>query len=417
MIQSDWDTRESVEINLSDILKKHPQVSDIVVSQEGKKIALIIEIEDKQFTAFVNGELWQSAFERICYPQFLSNGSLICLVLNNYQWSLAVDGETQGESFDYAWNLCLSRDLKNYAFNIKRDNSYSLCVDGKIWEEFFFDSRDLIISPDGTHAATYVRVKNPPLLDIFSFKEGVWTLAVDGKAWNKNFISIFGATFSSSSKSIAATVRLGQQEYTVAVNGELWDILFVNAWEPIFLNESKIALPAREARGWSLYIDGKRSWKRDYVQLWNLSVSPSGDKIAATAATQFGKWTVVVDDLPWKREFSQAVLAPLFSPDGKRVAAVVKEKNQWTVAVDGIPWEAGFDRIWSPLFSPDGRHIVAKAEREGLYLIVVDGKIGKDTFERLWDPLFSPEGDRVLIRGIKNNKYIRKILTLPEIFR
>lgn len=415
MIQSNRDTKETLIIDFTDLLEKHPQVSDIIVSKDGEKVAHIVEVEDRQFTVFVNGEPWQNTFERICFPQFLSDGSFICLCLSNYEWNLVIDGDRQEPSFDYAWNLVQSKDGNSFAFNVKRENSYGLCVNGTLWDEFFFDARDIVFSQDGKRVATYVRTKNPPLLDIFSFREGVWTLAVDGKVWDKNFISIFGATFSLNSKSVAATVRLGQQQYTVSVDGKPWDKSFINAWEPIFIGNSSVCLPAKEERGWTLFVDGKKAWKRNYVQLWNLSVCPSHSKIAATAATEFGKWTVIVDDIPWKRTFSQAVLAPIFSPDGARVAAVVRERDRWTVAVDGIPWESDFERISNLQFSPDGRHLVAKAYQNGKYLVVIDGKLGKESFDRLWEPSFCANGEGIIMRAVQNGKYIRKTLKFSEI--
>ncbi|MDI1471329.1 MAG: hypothetical protein QMD43_06475 [Thermodesulfovibrio sp.] len=414
MFNWDWQTKEKLICNVDEWKEKSSLVHEFIVSPDGEKIAAVTEIEDKKVTPSVNGKTWDETFERVCFLNFLPDNSLACLVLKNYEWTLAVDGKLLEETFDYAWNLQFCGGT--IAFNIKKTDSYGVCVNGKIWDNLFFDARDLFISPDGKKTACYVRTKNPQVLDIFSFKEGVWTVAIDGIAWDKNFISVYGLNFSNEGK-VASTVRLTQQEFTVSVDGNLWNEIFLNAWEPVFINENDVCVPVKTDKGWMLFLNGKSFWNKSFVQLWNQRVSPNGNHIAAVVSPEFGEWTVAVDGIPWKKTFSQAVLPPIFSSDGKRIAAVVRDNHMWTVAVDGIPWKEAFDRVWTPQFSPDGRHIIAKAERQGVFFIVLDGRIGKDTFDMLWEPIFSPDGDRVLVRCIKNGKYYRRVLTLGEILR
>lgn len=417
MFNWDWQTKEKVICDVNEWKERFSLVHEFIPSADGERIAAVVEIEDKKVTPCINGKTWSDTFERICFLNFLPDSSIVCLVLQNYEWTMAKDEVLLDESFDYAWNLQFSEDASTVAFNIKKGDSYGLCVNGKVWDNLFFDARDLFICPDGKRTACYVRTKNPQVLDIFSFKEGVWTVAVDGIAWDKNFISVYGLSFSPDGKRVAATVRLSQQEFTVAVDGNLWNETFYNAWEPVFVNEGDICVPVKTEKGWTLALNGKPLWNRHFVQLWHQRVSPDGKKIAAVCATEFGKWTVAVDGMPWKRTFSQAVLPPQFSPDGKRVASAVRENNLWTVAVDAVAWNVGFERVWTPQFSPDGSHVVAIAERDGVFFIVLDGKIGKDTFDMLWEPVFSPDGDKILIRCIKNGRYYRKILTIGEILR
>ncbi|WP_353684303.1 hypothetical protein V4D30_00540 [Thermodesulfovibrio sp. 3907-1M] len=416
MFNWDWETKEKLVCDVSEYNDKFCLVHEFIVSPDGEKIAAVVEIEDKRVTPCINGKTWDDTFERVCFLRLITDGSVACLVLKNYEWTMAKDEVLLDETFDYAWNLQFSKDASCVAFNVKKGDSYGVCVNGKVWDNLFFDARDLFIAPDGSKTACYVRTKNPQLLDIFSFKEGVWTVAVNGIAWDKNFISVYGLTFSSQGRA-AATARLSQQEFTVAVDGNLWNEIFPNAWEPVFVNESDICVPVKTEKGWSLVLNGKPLWNKYFVQLWHQTVSPDGKKIAAVVSPEFGKWTVAVDGVAWTRTFSQAVLPPQFSPDGKKVASVVRENNLWTVAVDGVAWNEGFERVWTPQFSPDGSHIVAKAERQGVFFIVLDGKIGKDVFDMLWEPVFSPDGEKILVRCIKNGKYYRKILSIGEILR
>lgn len=415
MFNFEWHTKDEIICDINEWKSKFALVYEFIVSPDGEKIAAPVEIEDKKVTLCVNGKIWENTFERVCYPQFTNKGNLLSLVLQNYEWCLAKDDTVLEESFDYAWNLTSDESGDSIAFNIKKGDFYGACLNGKVWENLFFDARDLILSRDGQKTASYVRVKNPQLLDIFSFKEGVWTLAINGNGWNRNFISIYGACFSPDSEKVAATVRLSQQEFTVAVNGNLWNETFLNAWEPVFLNNDDVCVPVKTTHGWTLAVNGKPIWK-NYNQLWHPRINTSG-KIAAVVSTEFGKWTISVDDKVWEKEFSQAVLPPFFSPDGKRVASVIRHKDLWTVAIDGEAWNVGFDRIWTPTFSPDSKHCIAKAEKDGVYFIVLDGKIGKDVFDMLWEPIFSPNGDKILLRFIKNGKYVRKIISIHEVFR
>ncbi|GAB6182551.1 TolB family protein [Thermodesulfovibrio hydrogeniphilus] len=407
----DWQTREKLICDISKIKNEYPLIHELLVSNDGEKIAAVVEIEDKQVKPFINGQHWENSFERVCFPQFTSENSFICLVLQNYEWTLAKDDSVIDGTFDYAWNL---QSLgSSIAFNVKKGDSYGVFLNGKVWENLFFDVRDLFISPDGQRTASYVKVKNPPLLDIFSAKEGIWTIAVDGIAWQKSFISVYGCCFSPDSKKVASTVRLSQQEFTVAVDDVLWNEIFLNAWEPIFINENDVAAPVKTEKGWTVALNGKQIWN-NFTQILHLKSSPT-EKLVGVVATEFGKWTIAVDGIAWERTFSQAVLPPFFSNDGKKVAAVVRENNQWTVAVDGIPWNTGFDRIWSPQFSPDGQYIVAKVEKDGAYFIAIDGTISKENYEMLWEPHISPDGEKILVRCIKEGKYLRKIMKISEV--
>lgn len=415
MVNWDWDIEEKLICDINEWKEKFLFVHELIVSADREKISATVEIEDKKLTTCINGKIWENIFERICFPQYTQEGSLICLVLQNYEWTLAKDDSLLEETFDYAWNLKTDISGKSIAFNIKKGDSYGVCLNGKVWDNLFFDARDIFLSPDGETSASYVKIKNPPLLDIFSSKEGIWTVGINGNAWDKSFISVYGLCFSTDSKKVAATVRLSQQEFTVAIDGILWNETFLNAWEPIFINENDVSVPVKTENGWTLAINGKAVW-RSFNQLWHQRVSPDG-RIAAVVSTEFGKWTVAIDGKPWKKTFSQNVLPPFFSPDGKKIGAVVKENNLWTVAIDGKPWDIGFDRIWSPQFSPDGKHCIAKAEKDGVYFIVLDGKIGKDVFDMVWEPQFSPDGNKVLIGCIKNGKYLRKVLRLNEVLR
>jgi len=414
----DWDTKEKLIVDLNELKKKFIDVRELVPSDDGEKIAAVVQPEAGQFTTCVNGEAWDETFERVYSLIFNPNNQLIFLVYRAFEWSVAVDHEIGEEKFDFLWNLTLIPDGKGIAVSVKKEPDLSISLNGKTWENMFRDARDLIVSPDGKRTASCVQIKPLPTLDIFTYQQGIWTVAVNGTLWDKTFWSVWGAVFSPDSNHVAACVRTGFALYNIAVDGNTWEGgPFGLVWEPIFKpNSNDVLAPIRTPKGSTLAVNGKPIWKL-FSNVWRQKYSADGQKIAAVVATGIGKWTVAVDGTAWKTTFSDAVLTPVFNPDSRRVAAVVKNNNRWTVAVDGSPWPDTFDNAWDPIFSPGSDKIIAKVERKGKYYLVVDGKIGKRGYESLWTPVFSPDGEKLLIRAVDGGKYYRRVVPINEVLQ
>jgi len=427
----DWNTKEKLIADVGDWKKKFSEVHELVVSSDGEKIATVVQTEDGGFATCVNGEVGGDTFERIWSLRFTPTNQLVCLVMQDFEWTVAVDNDLWEEKFEFIWNMQLTPDGKGIAVNVKKDEQHAACLNGKTWDNMFTEARDLVVSPDGKKTASAVAIKSLPEGDIFGFQEGVWSAAIDGIPWDKSFVNVWGLTFSPDSKHLAAEVRLSLYDYTIAVDGKAWGEVFGCVWEPVFApRSSDIIAPAKTPAGWTLVMNGKPIWGK-FVQVLYPKFSPDGQRVAAVVAPDFGKWTVAVDGSPWGRTFSDAVWPPVFSPDGRRVAAIVKESKQpmhmqsalhnipgndrWTIVVDGTPWQEDFDMIWEPVFSPGGDTVAAKAERNGKYCIVVNGRPGKQWFEALWDPVFSPNGEKILIRCVENGKYYRRVVPVGEV--
>ncbi len=396
-------------------LRNYPLFYDWVASPDGEKIAVVVENENRETTVWVNGKTWENVFERVCYLQFTPDNRLICTVQKDGLWTVAIDGNLWENSFDYVWNLQFNQDGKVIAVNVKVGNQYSVCVNDKPWQKFFYDARDLFISDKGNNIATYVRLENYPVLDILNFAKGMWSLAVNESAWDKKFISVFGCAFSPNGEKVAAGVRFSNREFSIAVDGNIWESTFLQVWEPVFLNNVDVLAPVKTEIRWQLYCNGRPFWEYGFTQIWNLRVHPAKEKIAGVIATDLGKWTVIVNGTPWKYSFSDLVLPPIFSPDGEKVAVAVKDKGKWGIVVDDEPWSLDVDRVWDPIFSPDGEKVAVRAEKGNKYFLVINDKIHKESFDYLWDPIFSPDGEKVLLRGIKGNTYYRKVLKIEKI--
>jgi len=411
----DWDTKEKLVADINEWKKKFSAVRELIPSDDGEKIATTVRDEKRRFTTCVNGEPWEETFERVYSLKFNPDNQLISLALRDYEWSVAVDHEMWEEKFDFVWNLTLNTGGKNIAVNVNKENMSGVCINGKIWENMFFEARDCIVSPDGTKTASHVLVNRRAELDNVGFMKKNWTVAVDGTPWDTNFLNVWGGVFSSDGNHVAASVRMSLALYTIAVDGKPWEQTFPTVWEPICKpGTNDFVAPVQTPKGWTMAMDGKPIWKF-FSQVWRPVFTTDGKRLAAVVAASFGKWTVAVDGSPWKTVFNQLVMTPVFSADGKRVAAAVKDQKRWTVAVDGSPWPEKYDNVWDPVFSPAGDKVAAKVERNGKYFVVVDGKIGRKGYESLWSPVFSPDGSKLLIRCVDNGKYYRRITLLNEI--
>ena len=411
----DWDTKEKYVADINEWKKKFPSVRELIPSDNGEKIATTVRNEDRRFAICVNGDTWEETFERIYSLKFNPESQLISLALKDYEWSVIVDREMWEEKFDYIWNLTLSDDGKSIAVNINKDQMSGVCFNGKIWENMFFEARDVAMSPDGTKTASHVLTKRRAELDNVGFMKKNWTVAVDGTPWSNTFLNTWGAVFSHDGNHVAAVIRTGLSQYTIAIDGNPWEQAFGAVWEPTCRpGSAEFIAPVQTPKGWTLAVNGKPIWG-NFTQVWRQAYSHDGKKLAAVVAVGVGNWTVAVDGTPWETVFSQLVLTPVFSPDGRKVAAAVKNNNRWTIAIDGSPWNDTFDNVWDPVFSPGSDKVAVKAEKNGKYFIVVNGKTGKHGYEALWSPVFSPDGGKILIRCVDGGKYYRRIVPINEI--
>jgi hypothetical protein len=413
-----WEAGEKALCDLASLRSKYAEVHESTVSPDGERFAVPVLDPGGTAKVSVNGQEWEGDFERAWSLCFTSDGRLVALVRIDDMWTVAVDGQTWEDSCDFVWNLKLSPDGKTIAVQLKRGMEYSLAVDGKPWEKNFISCRDFAFSPDGKRIAATVQVEPLPEADIFKFMEGTWSVAVDGVPWEEKFINAYTPAFSPDGNRVAAQVRMDICEYTLAVDGKPWDARFGCTWEPLYRPGGELVAPVRADGGWTLAQDGKPAWSGRYVQLWHPVSSPDGKSLAAIAATGYGRWTVVQDDVPWSESYADMVLPkPRFSPDGRRVAVVGKENDRWGFCVDGKRWSGDFDMAWDPVFSPDSSCVVAKVERNGSHRLVLDDNLWGPRFERLWDPVFSPDGQKLLVRGVFQGKYLRQVVPVETVKR
>lgn len=413
----DWETPEK-RIDLAPWNESFNWVEEYHASPDGESIAAIVNTEDESFGICVNGETWSPAFEKAWNLQFCPDGRLMALVCLDGQWTVGVDQQVWDSRFDFVWSPCFSADGSVIGVAFQEGMQYGMALNDIPWEDRFANMTDMALSADGRHSAATVQTDALSEGDIFKFKEGVYTAAVDGKPWDRPFVNVWGNTFDASGETLAAEVRLDRFRYSIAVNGVPWQETYNSVWPPRFAPGSdRVSAPVLTKKGWTLAQDGKPLWSSCFVQCWHHQYSPTSDDIAAIVAPEFGKWTVARNGVVWRQRAGSMLTDLVFSPDGRRIAALAKDDDQWTVLVDDKRWKNRFDRIWPQVFSPDSRHIMAKVQKNSYYTIAIDDHCWINGCDMLWPPSFNPEGDKVLIRSVENGVYYRRVLPLADLLR
>ncbi|MCP4214198.1 MAG: WD40 repeat domain-containing protein [bacterium] len=397
----DWDTGRREVAKIGEWADKFDWVEEPCASPDGEKIAAVVKTGEMEFGICENGNVWETAFDKVILLRFSPDNRLVGLVSDTGEWTVAVDGKTWENRFEFVWDPMLRGNHIIAAGQNARQ--YLGIIDDAPWENGFISMCNLTASDDGSRSAAVVQKEAFDEADIFKFQKGCYSVAVDGKTWDSVFVNVWEISFSPDGKHVAAPVRTTLHDYTIAVDGIAWDRTFASTWEPKFSPaDNSVTAPVKVPGGWTLARDGEPIWKGRFVQLWNHIHSPDGKRTAALGAPKFGKWTMIVDDLPWDCHFTDLVMDPVFSPDGRRLACIGKTDGKWTVAVDGKPWTSSFDMAFKPVFSSDGRHVAAKVEKNGQYAVIVDGITVMEDLDAAWDPVFSPEENKILIRTIEN---------------
>ena len=137
----DWDIQEKPVTDIAEWNEKYTEVHELVVSPDGEKVAAIVQTDDESFRPCVNGQVWENGFEKAWSLRFSPDGRLVCLAMNDDEWTVVVDDQPWEETFDYVWNLTFTPDGKNIAANCRTPEGYGII---KIYQ-----GRNMIISGKG----------------------------------------------------------------------------------------------------------------------------------------------------------------------------------------------------------------------------------------------------------------------------
>ncbi|MBF0301447.1 MAG: PD40 domain-containing protein [Desulfamplus sp.] len=432
-----WDIGKKQVADLSGWQEQFPYIEELRVSSDGERVAAIVKNEDMEFTVCIQSEgeeleTWETGYDKAWNLQFGPDDRLSALVSDTSEWKVCTDGETWENGYDFLWNMTFNTNGV-IAVSAQKELLYSVLNNDVPWENEFSRLTGMVISPDGQKTAAVV--ESVPVLEseIFKFRTGCYSVAVNGETWERNFMNVWNPVFSGDSNHVAASVRTSYYDYYIAVDGKIWDTAFSSVWEPRFAPltitkaETKVSsdannftnahnysvtAPVKKGGKWFLAKDGEIFWDRPYFQLWHHLYSPDSSMIAAIVSPEFGRWTIASDNTPWELTFSDYVSDPIFSPDGKRIACLFKENGKWGVAVDGKAWDFLFDMVWQPIFSNNGLQLAVKIKKDGNYYIAINGSILDGKYEDMANPLFSPDNSSMLIRGRQGDSYNREVISL-----
>ena len=215
----DWEPGEK-SIAFGDWKEKFRWVEEPQASPDGENIAAIVNIDEGEFNVCVNGQTWETVFDKIWYLRFSPDGRLSALVSEMGEWTVAVDGTAWDDKFGYVWNMLFSPDGKNIAVAVQNDMMYCMALNNVLWEEKYSNMTYFAMSPDGTKTAAAVQVEQVDSGQIHKFQEGTFTAALEGKAWDTKFVNVWNLAISRDNNNLAAEVRLNLYEYSIAVNGK-----------------------------------------------------------------------------------------------------------------------------------------------------------------------------------------------------
>ncbi|MFP4479317.1 MAG: electron transfer complex subunit TmcD [Desulfohalobiaceae bacterium] len=422
----DWSTGEKEILDRGQWPQEVQWCAETCFSPDGEEVGSIVYMGEGEFNILQNTAPWSESVDNAWFARYSPDGRLTVLTSSMGSWTLRVQDQAWPEEYEYIWDTRFSQDGGVITAAIKKEGAYAMAMNGEAWEHQFVNATGFTLSENGRGAACVVQTASLDEGDIEGFAQGIFSVALNGQTWDKSFLNVWDPVIDAQGERTAAVVRLNRQEYSIAVDSQPWEQTFNMAWDPCFNPVTgQVLAPVKTPSGWSLAQDEEIVWEGRFLQLWQQKICSQGRNIAAIAAPEFGQFSVVQNDKPWKHTYP--VLTDLtLSPQGERAAAIGRSGwenmeqdpqlglQQWQVVVDDQPWEGWWDRIFQPVFSQDGQHLALRAESQGKYTLLLDNRAYPRQFSMLWDPVFSPDGRKILIRARQGDKYLRIVADLDD---
>ncbi|MCK5311500.1 MAG: Tmc redox complex protein TmcD [Desulfobacteraceae bacterium] len=410
----DWQTNKK-EIPVKEWKDSYNWIEEFNVSPDGEKIAAIVNTDEAEFSVCVNGETWEETLEKAWGLRFLPDGRLVAMVANDEEWTICVDGVSWETQFDYIWDLRNSSDGSFIGAAVQTDGQYGMVVNDTIWDTLYHNISGVVLSDQGNSSAV-VQVNPMGQGDIDGFRDGLFSIAVNGVVQPGRFMNAWDISFDSQGSKVACSIRKNRVDYSLYNINKAWDKNFQFTWKPEFFdNDASLIAPVRQGGKWFLFKDEAPLWNKSYDQLWKITAHQGSGKIAAIVSNAFGKWTVSENDNIWNIQCDTMVSELYYSDNGDSLVAVFKNKECWDIAVNGQAWNIKADKLWRPAISSDNKIFAARMEKDGKYQLVVNGKVYKEQFDMVFEPKISPENDKILLKTIKDGIYTRQILTLDNV--
>ncbi len=407
----DWDT-DLKEIPVKDWETRFNWVEEPCISPDGEQIASIVNVDEMVFGVCVNGEVWEGEYEKAWNLRALPNNKFVACICQDEEWTLAVNGKEWSNRFDFIWDLQFTEDGSHIGLAFQTDGEYGMVVDDTPWDTLYTNMNGMVLGKDGRSAAV-VQVESVAAADVAAFKKGIFSVALNGKAFEQTFLNVWDISLDEGSQNLAWSSRLTREAYTIVLNDRPWENSFQSVWKPEFADQgNSIVAPVRQGGKWKLFKDDQPFWKTGFEQLWRVNVSGANNRIAAIVAPTFGKWTVAQDDCVWPISIDAMIRDIYYSQDGSCLVAVLKNKGVWTLAVNGKLWDLSGDKIFTPCISRDGSVVAVVMERCGSFFLAVNNQEITGPHGFMAAPVISPDAQKILVKGIENGIYKRRVISL-----
>jgi hypothetical protein len=294
----------------------------------------------------LNGKTWENRFEQVRNVYISPDGAKTATTVQTKRlkegdifgfqegvWTVAVDGVPWDKNFVNVWGLAFSPDGNHLAAEVRLNlYEYTIAIDGEPWPVVFGCVWEPVYKPGSNDVLAPVKISQG------------WTLALNGKSIWDNFVQVYRQKYSPDGKRLAAVVATGFGKWTIAVDGKPWERTFSDTvLEPHFSPDSKrVAALVKE------------------------SVDPFDMESALHNIPGNDRWSMCVDGNRWAEDFDM-IWDPVFSPDSQTIVTKAERDGKYFIAVDGKVGRQSFDALWQPAFSPDGKKLLVRYINDGKY--------------------------------------------------
>jgi len=351
------------ETKLATIPLDYQEVSNIVFSANGKRVAYKSRKADKEFV--VVGDTPGKPYEEAAHQLLLSpDGQRVAYqAIRGEKQYLVLDGK-ESKPYDEVSPALFSPDGK-LVCEVKEGGKWFISVGDKESPRYDMSNTGPLLSPDG-RLIFYV---------LQDYEKG-------------KFIAFLSDTATMKVKKAIVSDLIGTAAFSA--DGSWWAYYPIEKEGKVFLLLNNLAL------------NEEKEVPLVYGWVGGFTLSAKGQHLAYTVRKEGGQFVVVSNwDSPAKVKENgpyDEVGKPVFSPDGKKIAYPASKDGKWFV-VSG-EWEGpAYDMVVTPIFSPDGSRLIYRARRgeNQRFIVIADANTGSVLREGLvcdevWEPVISPDG-------------------------
>lgn len=250
-----WEVGKKTVADLAKWEQEYSYIEEPYASYDGESVSAVVRNEEMEFTICTQAgddsiQCWENTYDKIWNLKYGPDDRLSAFVSDMAEWTVSTDDQPWENTCEFVWKMTMANNGRDIAVCSQSELQCGVLVNDNPWEKTFSRLNSMVLSPDGKRAAAIVETE--PVLEgeIFKFRKGCYSVAVDGKPWDKSFMNVWDPCFSSDCQHTAATVRHNYYEYSIAVDGKPWDKSYGSVWEPRFSPvDSSVTAPVKQGGG------------------------------------------------------------------------------------------------------------------------------------------------------------------------